>query len=146
MTDKEMWNAFCKASGTESENYDSWAFGDNPDNLASLVLEGRKRSTASVYDLYAYDHEELPQVGDFSVILDSEDQAVCVIRNTEVKVVPFRDVDEEHARSEGEGDLSLAYWREVHRKCFTKWMEEAGMAFKDSTEIVLERFEVVYRS
>ena len=145
MTDKEMWNAFCRESGTESENYDSWAFGDDPDVLASLVLEGRKRSTASVYDLYAYDNEELPQVGDCSVILDSKDQAVCIIRDTEVKVVPFRDVDAEHARLEGEGDLSLAYWREVHRKCFTDWMKEAGMAFNDSTRIVLERFEVVYR-
>ena len=145
MTDKEMWKAFCRESGIKSEDFDSWAFGDDPDDLASLVLQGRKCSTASVYNLYAYDNEELPKEGDYSVILDSKDQAVCVIRDTEVRVVPFKDVDEEHARLEGEGDLSLEYWRQVHRKCFTTWMKEAGMAFKDSTKIVLERFEVVYR-
>lgn len=145
MTDKEMWNAFCRESGTECDDYDSWAFGDDPDNLASLVLEGKKRSTASVYDLYAYDNEELPRVGGYSVILDSADRAVCVIRDTEVRVVPFRDVDAEHARLEGEGDLSLEYWRQVHRKCFTKWMKEAGKPFRDSTKIVLERFAVVFR-
>ena len=145
MTDKAMWSAFCKQSGIQNKDYDSWAFGGEPDKLASLVLEGKKRSTASVYDLYAYDNEQLPEVGSYSVILDSEDRDVCVIRDTEVRVVPFKDVDEEHARLEGEGDLSLAHWRDVHKKIFTQWMKEAGMAFKDSTNVVLEKFEVVYR-
>lgn len=145
MTEKEMWKAFCKESGNDNENYEAWAFGDDADRLASLVLEGKKSATASVYELYSYDNEELPEVGDLSIILDSEDRAVCVIRDTEVRVVPFKDVDEEHARLEGEGDLSLSYWREVHRKVFTQWMNEAGMAFKDSTKVVLERFEVVFR-
>ena len=145
MTEKEMWKAFCKESGNDTENYEAWAFGDDADTLASLVLEGRKSATASVYELYEYDNEELPEVGDLSIILDSEDRAVCVIRDTEVRVVPFKDVDDEHARLEGEGDLSLSYWKEMHRKVFTEWMKEAGMAFKDSTIVVLERFEVVFR-
>ena len=145
MTEKEMWSAFCRQSNIQDTDYDSWAFGDEADKLAALVLEGRKSATASVYDLYAYDNEELPEVGSYSVILDSEDQAVCVIRDTEVRVVPFGEVDEDHARLEGEGDLSLAYWREVHRKVFTEWMNEAGMAFDENTRVVLERFEVVFR-
>ena len=145
MTEKEMWKAFCKESGNDGEKYEAWAFGDDADRLASLVLEGKKSATASIYELYAYDNEQLPEVGDLSIILDSEDRAVCMIRDTEVRVVPFRDVDEEHARLEGEGDLSLSYWREAHRKVFTEWMKEAGMAFRDSTNVVLERFEVVFR-
>ena len=145
MTEKEMWKAFYKESGNDNDNYEAWAFGDDADRLASLVLEGKKSATASVYELYEYDNEELPEVGDLSIILDSEDRAVCIIRDTEVRVVPFRDVDEEHARLEGEGDLSLSYWRAVHKKVFTEWMKEAGMAFKDSTEVVLEKFEVVFR-
>ena len=64
MTEKEMWKAFCKESGNDTDNYEAWAFGDDADRLASLVLEGKKRATASVYELYAYDNEELPEVGD----------------------------------------------------------------------------------
>ena len=145
MTEKEMWKAFCKESGNDNDNYEAWAFGDDADRLASLVLEGKKSATASVYELYAYDNEELPDVGDLSIILDSEDQAVCIIRDTEVRVVPFRDVDEEQARREGEGDLSLDYWRDVHEKCFSQWLEEAGMKFSWDTKIVLEKFEVVFK-
>lgn len=145
MTDKEMWKDFCRQCTNQTERYDSWSFGDDPDTLAALVLEGRKTATASVLDLYELDREPLPKVGDYSVILDSSDRAVCVIRDVDVAVVPFGDVDEKHARLEGEGDLSLAYWRDVHRQCFSEWMSESGLVFSEDTKVVLEKFEVVYR-
>lgn len=145
MTDKEMWKDFCRQCTNQPERYDSWAFGDDPDMLASLVLQGKKTATASVLDLYELDGEELPKVGTYSVIMDSKDHAVCIIKDTAVTVVPFRDVDEEQARFEGEGDLSLDYWRDVHRQCFSEWMSESGLVFSEDTKVVLEKFEVVYR-
>ena len=139
-----MWDLFRKKSRIETREFEEWAFGDIPDELAKLVVEGKKRATASVYELYEYDGETVPKVGGYSVILDSKDQAVCVIVDTDVKIVPFRDVDEEQARLEGEGDLSLEYWRKVHRECFTEWMAEAGRTFNDDTKVVLETFKVVF--
>ncbi|MBR2281090.1 MAG: ASCH domain-containing protein [Spirochaetales bacterium] len=145
MTDREMWLRFTKTGRARTNEYESWSFGDAPDKLAALVLEGRKTATASAYDLYAYDNEDIPKVGDYSVILDSADQAVCIIVNTDVRVVPFRDVDESHARAEGEGDLSLALWREVHESFFRKELSDARMEFTEDSLIVLERFDVVFR-
>ncbi len=144
MTAKHMWNLFRNRSGIETKDYDAWAFGDEPDKLAKLVLDGKKCATASVYELYEYDGERLPEAGTYSVVLDSNDQAVCVIRDTEVKVVPFRDVDPEHAYLEGEGDRSLEHWREVHEKLFREWLAEAEKTFSEDTKVVLERFEVVF--
>lgn len=145
MTAKEMWHMFCNKSRPGTDEYEAWAFGGAPDKLASLVLAGTKTATASAYDLYAYDNEEIPKVGDYSVILDSSDNAVCIIRDTDVRMVPFKDVDEQHARREGEGDLSLAYWRDIHREFFTEELEEAGKKLTDDTVIVLETFEVVFK-
>ena len=145
MTAKEMWLLFSRKGRPSTEEYDAWAFGGAPDKLAGLVMEGRKTATASVYELYAYDNERIPKVGDYSVILDSSDNAVCVIRDTDVRMVPFKDVDGQHARREGEGDLSLDYWRNVHREFFTSELEEAGKKLTDDTMIVLETFEVVFR-
>ena len=145
MTAKEMWHLFCNRSRPGTDEYEAWAFGGDPDKLASLVLAGTKTATASAYDLYAYDNEDLPKPGDYNVVLDSGDNAICVIRNTAVSVVPFKDVDEHHARREGEGDLSLEHWREVHRDLFTQWLEEAGLEFSDDMPVVLETFEVVFR-
>jgi len=145
MTAREMWLLFTKSGKPESNDYDSWAFGDDPDRLANLVLEGRKTATASAYDLYAYDGETVPEAGDYSVVLNASDEAVCIIRDTDVQLVPFKDVGEEQARLEGEGDLSLAYWRNVHEDFFRKELGDARMKFTEDTMIVLERFEVVFR-
>ena len=78
------------------------------------------------------------------MILDSRNQAVCVIRTDRVYVIPFREVGEEHARREGEGDLSLAYWRRVHRCFFSQEMENAGLAFDEEMLVVCEEFSCVY--
>jgi len=145
MTAKEMWLLYTKNRKVDSSEYDAWSFGDEADDLARLVVEGKKTATASVYDLYAYDGESLPKAGDYSVILDSSDRAVCIIRDIEVRIVPFRDVDEGHARCEGEGNLSLEYWRNVHQRLFSEWLAEADMKFTEETKVVLEKFELVFK-
>lgn len=146
MTAREMWLVFTKKNRPEKNEYEAWAFGEDPEELSRLVLEGKKTATASVYELYAYDNERVPSAGDYSVIMDaSERNALCIIKDTEVSIVPFKDVDAEHARREGEGDMSLEYWRQAHRQCFSQWMDEAGKKFTDDTKIVLERFEVVFK-
>ena len=139
MTAAEMW----KQSGLAGE-YDAWAFGETADKLAALVREGIKTSTCSAYDLYEAEGEDLPQAGDTSVILDSADEAVCIIRTTRVYVVPFDEVTAEHAFREGEGDRSLAYWREVHESFLKEELSSIGRTFDGSTRVVCEEFEVVY--
>lgn len=57
----------------------------------------------------------------------------------------FRDVTAEIAVAEGEGDLSLAYWREAHRSFFTPYLAELGIADLEDAELLIEFFELVYR-
>ena len=84
------------------------------------------------------------QEGTFDVILDSQDQAVCIVEVTKVSVQPFHQVSADHAYKEGEGDKSLAYWRQVHEEVFTEWMSEAGLTFTPDSKVVLEEFRKVY--
>jgi len=123
MTPQEMWNAYKKINPSIGDEIDAWAFGVEPDLLADLVLKGEKKATASAYDLYALEAESLPQEGTFDVILDSQNQAVCM---------------------EGEGDKSLAYWRQVHEDCFAEWLREEGLTFTPDSKVVLEEFRKVY--
>lgn len=143
MTHEEMWRLFSARENLTAE-YEAWAFGDQADTLARLVLEGVKTATASAYPLYTLEGEPLPQAGEYSVILDSRGEAVCVIKNTKVFVVPFGEVDERQAWKEGEGDRSLAYWRMVHERFFTDCMAEAGLAFDPKMKVVCEEFVRVY--
>lgn len=103
--------------------------------LAQLVLEGTKTATASAYDLYAVDNDPLPEVGSYDVVLDSQDQAVCIIQIKKVSVVPFNQVSAEHAFKEGEGDRTLAYWRDVHENFFKPYYNEYGLTFNGDSQI-----------
>lgn len=149
MRAEELWKAYCEKENIDIDTpYSAWGFGDAPDQLADLVLKGIKTATASAYDLYFMEGEEepLPQPGDYSIILDSKDEAICIIQTTKTTVVPFNEVSEEHAYKEGEGDRSLAYWRAVHEEFFTKEFEETKTEFNGQTRILCEEFQVVYKT
>ena len=135
----EMWERFCEKSGIKAD-YDDWAFGGAPDALAELVLNGIKTAMASAYPLYEQEQEPLPKAGDYSVILNTKGEAVCIIRTTKVYVVPFREVSADHAFREGEDDRSLESWREVHRDFFTREMNAGGLTFDEDMPVVCEEF------
>jgi len=137
----EMW----EKSGLKGD-YEAWAFGDEPDKLAELVLKGIKSATSSAYACYVDEGEALPEEGEYSIILNSKDEAVCITKTTKVYITSFCKVTAEHAFKEGEGDKSLDYWRAVHKEFFTDELKEIGQAFDMDMKVVCEEFEVVYPS
>jgi uncharacterized protein YhfF len=98
--------------------------------------------------LWAYeaDGEAIPVPGDYSVILDGHGIARCIIRTTNVDVLPFDKVDAAFAYGEGEGDCSLEYWRDVHWRYFIRELAGLGREATRDMPVVCERFEVVYRA
>lgn len=144
MTDKEIWEIFIRRENLKETEYQAWAFGGAPDKLAELVAAGVKTATASAYPLYELENEPLPKEGGYSVVLNSNAEAVCIIKTTKVYVVPFHQVTKEHARKEGEGDKSLAYWREVHRRFFEDCLQGTEISFCENMPVVCEEFQCVY--
>ncbi len=148
-----LWRAYLTSLGedeaTTTKTYTAWHFCDNEtdaDELAELVRSGRKRATASSLWVYEHDSQSLPKVGDHSVILDWKGKARCIIQTTRIDLMPYEEVTEEFAWTEGEGDRSLAYWREGHRRFFTRELEAIGLAFSPRMPVVCERFEVVFKA
>ncbi len=139
MKAEEFW----KKSGLTG-TYEAWAFGDAPDKLADLVRKGVKTATCSSYDLYLRENEPLPKAGDYSVILNSNREAVCIVKTIKVYVTAFDQVTAEHAYKEGEGDKSLEYWREVHVDFLTRELASIGLVFHEKVRVVCEEFELVY--
>lgn len=125
----------------------AWAFGAEPelaDELLGLVLSGAKTATASALWDYEQDGDPLPEPGTLSILLDGSGHPRALIQATEVRIVPFDEVDEEHARLEGEGDGSLAHWRTAHEQYFRRAATD-DRAFGPDMPVVLERFRVVYQ-
>ena len=144
-----FWQA-CLASLPDAERpseYEAWSFGDSPemaDELGRLVTAGTKTATCCSLRGLELDGEPVPETGHLSIVLGGGGEPLCVIETTGVEVKPYNEVGADFARAEGEGDRSLAYWREAHKRFFIREGEASGYAFDETMPLVCERFRVVY--
>ncbi len=122
-------------------------FCDNQKDAAiclQLVLDGQKRATAASLPEYELCGDPLPQPGDLNMVTDFAGGAHAIIRTTSVELRKFSEVDAQFARDEGEGDLSLEWWRKAHRAYFERVLADTDIVVDDDLMIACERFEVVF--
>lgn len=145
---RTFWAEFCEVSGVSPEtSYQNWYFGNNPDQareLAELVISGPKRATASLAEYNEKHPEVAPVENGYSVVTDYEGNPMCVIRTTEVRHLPFGEVDARFAWDEGEGDRTLEDWRDGHRRYFAREAEAEGLGFNERSLVCCERFELLF--
>jgi uncharacterized protein YhfF len=126
---------------------DVWSFGSGPEQaneLCDLVLDGRKRATATSLHALLIDGDTMPAIGRHSIILDGHGVARCVIRTEGITVAPMQDVTTEFAWREGEGDRSRDFWLQGHRNAFTAEHKALGIPMDDTIPVVFEEFAVVW--
>ena len=114
----------------------SFAFGDGPelaDELLALVIKGAKTATCSTED-----EPNTSTPGERWIVLDGHGEPACVIETTEVTYRRYNEVNTAFAYEEGEGDRSLAYWRQAHRGYFGRLGK-----FREDMMLMCERFRVV---
>jgi uncharacterized protein YhfF len=112
----------------------SFAFGDGPelaDELLDLVIRGVKTATCSTED-------QASTPGARWIVRDGHGQPRCVIETTQVTYRRYNEVDAAFAFDEGEGDRSLAYWRQAHRNYFGRLGK-----FSEDMMLMCERFRLV---
>lgn len=144
-----FWRSFAaSAQGPVDERFfEAFYFGDSEalaNELAGLVLAGKKCATAgSVWSAEA-EGKRLPQPGDLSIVTNWFGEPLCVIETESVNVSPFNEVQADFAAAEGEGDGSLQFWREAHRRYFSRECQAVGRKFSESMLVACERFKVLY--
>ena len=114
----------------------SFAFGDGPalaDELLDLVIKGVKTATCSTED-----EPNTSTPGERWIVLDGRGEPRCIIETLEVSYRRYNEVDAAFAHEEGEGDRSLAYWREAHRRYFGRQGK-----FSEDMMLMCERFRLV---
>lgn len=116
------------------------------DQLVAAILNGSKTSTTAL--VINYEGEPWPEVGNCSVVIDSDDRPVGVIEFTEVRVVPLAQVDLAHVVDEGEGDTSVAEWRAGHEQFWHSEemraeLEDPEFTVDDATQAILQRFRLI---
>ncbi len=109
-----------------------------------LTLAGQKRGTAHLTSDFETNEIASRQAGDYWIVLNASGDPVCLVRLTRVDVQPFNQVGLEFAASEGEGDLSLEYWRQAHRDYFDKFCAKFGLDWQEDSPVVCESFELIH--
>ena len=115
---------------------DSFSFGDSAelaDELLELVLIGKKTATAWA----AAEGDKGVVVGKRWIVKDGRGPG-AILETVELERRRFGEVDAAFAHDEGEGDRSLAWWREAHRRYFTRRGE-----FSPGMELYCERFRLI---
>jgi uncharacterized protein YhfF len=122
-------------------------YGDTPelsDELIRLIACGQKRATSSLLWSWTAENATLPAPGDIDLVLDHHDDPVLFTRVLQVHICPFNAVDADFAAREGEGDLSLAWWRTEHQRFFTAECERIGRMPSSSMPCVCVSFDLLY--
>ena len=122
-------------------------WGDGPemaDELGALIAQGTKTATCSSVWEWEAEGQTPPGVGTLTIVLDGKGEPLCIVETVEVTVRRYNEVDADFARAEGEGDRSLVYWRDAHKRFFTRTMARIGREFSEEMPLVCERFRTIY--
>jgi uncharacterized protein YhfF len=148
MNIEDFWREFCDKSGTNpATRYQVWFFGNSEKmakELAELVISGKKIATASLVDFNQKYPEVAPIDDGYSVVTDINGNPLCVIQTTEIRHLPFDEVDAQFAFDEGEGNQTLEDWRDGHWQYFTKEAAKNGLEFNEKSLVACERFRLLY--
>jgi len=148
---EQYWNQYLDSiplgENRPSRYVESFSFGFTPADareIAPLVLSGTKTATGSVLRSYEADKKRLPVAGDRWIVIVDTDTPVCIIETTQVQIISFDEVSEDYAWEGGEGDRSLATWREIYWEYITREYQRIGLEPSAKAPLVMERFRVVY--
>ena len=125
---------------------DEFAFpGPERDRLVEAILDGRKTATTSLMAEFIHDHEPLPSSGRRTLLLNSDDQPIAILRYASVSVTRLGLVTLQHVLNEGEDYKSLPEWREAHESFWTsenmrQALNDPDFTVDDQTLVVLETF------
>lgn len=151
MPDIEAYWQQYLATLPESERnitYTAEGWGDSPQmatELGTLIAQDIKTATCSALWEWEDEGEAPPEPGIKTIVLDGEDNPLCIVETTEVTIRPYNEVDAQFAYDEGEGDRSLEYWRRVHWDFFTRSLAAIGKEPTLDMPLVCERFRVIYK-
>jgi len=122
LTIKEFWQEFLTTTNKDNTtNYiESFHFDlteEVANGLLELVLSGVKQATASSLLAYECKAEQIPQIGDYSIVTDWSGNPRCIIETTNISILPFNEITFDICRREGEDD-TLESWQRSHRRFF----------------------------
>ncbi len=122
------------------QDIEDWHFGNDKktaNKLFDLVLAGDKIATS-----YLLLKDTKLSKG-FSVLTNWDKTKKILVLTTNIYITTFNGISAEHASKEGEGNKSLDFWKNAHKKFFSKELKKYNLNFNENAKVVCEEFKVV---
>ncbi|MBD3887032.1 ASCH domain-containing protein [Phormidium tenue FACHB-886] len=139
---EKYWQAYLDTlpvdSPTRFEQYEAQQWGDNSalaDELGQLIVAGTKTATCSAVWEWEAERTSLPELGAKTIVLDGNDEPLCIIETTEITIRSYGEVDAQFAYDEGEGDRPLDGWRAAHWQYFSRVWRCCMIENRDSSRL-----------
>ncbi|HEY8191074.1 MAG TPA: ASCH domain-containing protein [Alphaproteobacteria bacterium] len=148
--EQKFWESYTdtlSASQRPDNPYIEVAYAGNKfitDDLLELYLTGKKTAGSSLVADFKAANDLLPKVGNYWIILNSVNEPKCIVKTMKTAINKFKDIASEIAIAEGEGDLSVEYWKAVHSSFYTPHLKEWGIDNLNEALVVTEFFDVVW--
>jgi len=149
--EQAYWESFLQRLSPDERPVDAFVsagYAGTPeitDSLLAFYLEGKKVAGSSVLEDFLAAGDPPPAVGNYWILLNGEAVPSLILRTDKIVMHQFCAVPAEIAVAEGEGDLSLAYWRKVHGELWAPHLSAWSLNDLDSATVVTEFFSIVYR-
>ncbi|WP_051563747.1 ASCH domain-containing protein [Enterovibrio calviensis] len=153
LTESELafWNKYLDSQPAIEPHFD-YTVEANPagvlsitDKLIALYLNGTKTAGSGLVEDYEVAGDALPKVGNFWIVLDSNSEPRIILKTVRTEINKFPEVPEYIAIAEGEGDLSLEYWKTVHAKFYEPHLSSWNLLNINDSHVITEFFELVWK-
>lgn len=118
---------------------------EHADTCAMLITASLKTASSGALASYLHYQVPMPVADDLAIITNWAGEAQCIIRTTEVDVIPFNEISDDYAVKEGEGDQSLGHWKKTHWDFFSTDLAAFGELPEEDMMVICEEFEVIYQ-
>lgn len=140
MTYLDMWSQFL--TNNQIEDVDYGVFQYDKEDLEKL-MSGKIKAEISPYEVIRVNDYAIPFVGDYNIIIDDKDNAICVIKTTKVSIIPFNDIKEALAIKLGFDGLKE--FKNIYKDILTSELKEININYQDEALCVIEEFEIIYK-
>lgn len=150
--ERAFWTAYLASLPTKRRPkkpfvYAGYAGGrKGTDSLIRLYRSGKKTAGSGLVADYETAGDPLPKTGDYWILLDSRDRPRFLLKTIRTELNLFGRIPKSVARAEGEGDLSVAYWKKAHARFFFPFLNDWGVDDIDKAVVITEHFEIVHRA
>lgn len=115
------------------------------DSLLELYLNGKKTAGSGLVKDYNLANDDLPVEGNYWIVLNSDQEAKCILKTIRIEINQFKNITQEIAKAEGEGDLSTDFWKTAHKNFFEPFLKDWKIEDLEEEDVVTEFYEVVYK-